>query len=140
MQLDLDVRLALLAAGLTLLVGLLTGALKYAQILRSPEGHAHVYTDIAHRASLLYSFALTTIAALIAFSRWSVAAHLAALAVLLVYFWGSIASYVVHGIRQDTDNQLRSPDLLVRTFMATLVVGEVGALAFLLAGFVAGQF
>ena len=62
MELGIDTRLVILTAGLMFLWALLLGVLKYRQILASPDWAAHPYTDIAHRAALLYSFALMLIA------------------------------------------------------------------------------
>lgn len=132
-----DTRLVLLAAGLVFLWALLLGVLKYRQILASAEGFAHPYTDIAHRAALLYSFALMLIAAFVELSAWSVTVDLVAAGLLTFYFVASIGSYMVHGIKQDTDNQLRQPPTAIRAFMTSLVVAEIGAFAVLLAGFVA---
>ena len=53
----LSIKIALLASGLFLLSGMLTGVWKYAKIRNSPEHRAPVYVDIAHRASFFYSFA-----------------------------------------------------------------------------------
>ncbi len=138
--LTLDTRLALLAAGITLLVAMVLGAWKYREIATTPEHRAHVYIDIAHRAALLYSFALTTIAGLIEFSDWSVNAHLAALGVLVFFFWTAIGSYVVHGFLKDTENQAASSDLGTRGYMIALIIGEIGAMGFLLVGFIRAQF
>lgn len=135
--LGLDTRLVLLAAGLVFLWALLLGVVKYRQILASPEGFAHPYTDIAHRAALLYSFALLLIAVFVELSAWSRTVDLVAAAALLAYFVASIASYMVYGLRQDTDNQLRQPPASIRAFMVSLVVAEIGAFGVLLAGYVA---
>lgn len=136
-DLGCDTRLVLLAAGLVFLGALLLGVVKYRQILVSPEGFAHPYTDIAHRAALMYSFALLLVAVFVELSAWPMGVDLTAAAVLTFYFVAAIVSYTVHGLRQDTDNQLRRPDRVIRLFMASLAVAEIGAFAVLLAGFVA---
>jgi hypothetical protein len=136
-DLGCDTRLVVLAAGLVFGWALLLGVVKYRQILASAEGFAHPYTDIAHRAALLYSFALLLIAVFVELSAWPGWVDLAAAVVLTFYFVASIASYMVHGLRQDTDNQLREPDALVRAFMTSLVVAEIGAFLVLLGGYVA---
>ena len=51
------IKLSLAASGIFLMTGLLSGILKYRRIMTSAEHRAPVYVDIAHRASLLYSFA-----------------------------------------------------------------------------------
>lgn len=50
-------RLCLMAAGLFLLFGMVSGIFKYRYIVRSREHRAPVYIDIAHRSAFLYSFA-----------------------------------------------------------------------------------
>lgn len=139
-DLGTDTRIVLLLAGLMFLWALLLGQLKYRQILASPLGHAHPYTDIAHRAALLYSFALLLVAVFVELSAWRPAVDLTAAAVLAFYFVASVASYTVHGIRRDTDNQLLAPPAPIRWFMTSLAVAEIGAFLVLLVGFVVGAF
>ena len=120
---------------------LVLGVQKYVQIVASPEGHAHPYTDIAHRAALLYSFAFVLIAAMVAFGAWNSTVNLVCVASLSVYFGQAVAGYMVHGLRMDTDNQLRPPiPGWMRLGMVTLIVAEIGAFSVLLAGFVDQQF
>jgi hypothetical protein len=141
MQLDTDTAIVLLAAGAMFLWALVLGVQKYSQILASPEGHAHPYTDIAHRAALLYSFAYVLIAAMVAFGAWSATVNLVCVAILSLYFVQAVAGYMVHGLRKDTVNQLAPPvSGAIRVGMVTLIVGEIGAFAVLLAGFISLQF
>ena len=63
------VKIALLASGLFLLSGMVTGVWKYARTMSSPEHRAPVYVDIAHRASFFYSFASLVIAKLIEYCQ-----------------------------------------------------------------------
>lgn len=135
-----DTRFTLLAAGLVFWWALVLGVVKYVQIRRSPVGHAHPYTDIAHRSALLYSFATMLIAVFAELSAFPVAVDLAAVVVLLVFFVSSIGSYMWHGLRRDTENQLVEPPASVRAFMVALIVGELGAFAVLLLGFVVAVF
>ncbi len=135
-ELSLDTNIALLLAGLVFLWALGLGVLKYAQIRRSPEAQAHPYTDIAHRAALLYSFALGLIAVFAELSDWPTWVDLVAVLVLAGFFVAAIASYQWHGMRGDTDNQMRGNPPAVSWFMYALIVGEIGAFAVLLAGFV----
>lgn len=139
MELGGDTKAVLLAAGLMFLWALLLGVWKYEGIRRSPEAAAHPYVDIAHRAALLYSFALLLIAAFVELSGWGTAINLVAAALLAVYFYASVASYAWHGARRDTDNQLRDPHVAVHLFMVSLIVAEVGGWLILLAGFLDGQ-
>ena len=141
MELTFDTRLVLLAAGLTFIWALLLGILKYRGMARSPEGRAHPYIDTAHRAALLYSFALLLVATFVQLDCWSDVASLIAAGVLLFFFWGAIFGYMVQGLRQKTDNQFRDGDEPPGThpYMFALILGEVGAFTFLLVGFVNAQ-
>jgi hypothetical protein len=138
--LPIDVKITLLSAGLIFLLALVLGVWKYRQVLISPEHRAHPYVDIAHRAALLYSFAALLVAVFVRLSVWPVWVNLTAAMVLVFFFVAAILSYVVHGLKQDTDNQFANPDRALRTGMIALVVGEVGGFGVLLAGFIAGQF
>ena len=57
MELGGDTKAVLAAAGLIFIGALLLGVWKYRQMAASPDGRAHPYVDVAHRAALLYSFA-----------------------------------------------------------------------------------
>ena len=138
------------SAGGFFLVGLLTGVWKYAWIARTAttQAAAPPYVDIAHRASLMYSFACVLLAHLCARSAWSAALNTAAAIVLVAFFASAVAGYILHGVLRDTDNQLRIPHRLggrviprgvMRAFMAALIVGEVGGFIVLLAGFLAAR-
>lgn len=138
-----SVHLAVLGAGGLLLVGMLTGAWKYAAIVGSPRHRAPYYVDIAHRASLMYSFASLVLAVLAALSQWPEWVNVWAVVINLLFFVGAIGSYVLHGLFKDTDNQLRPPyrmgpislpGLLLHGFMIALVIGEIGGVMVLLAG------
>jgi len=140
MELGFDTRLVVLAAGLMFLWALLLGVVKYRQILASPQWTAHPYTDIAHRAALLYAFALMLIAVFVELSAWSAAVNLTAAAVLTVFFVISVAAYMHHGLRKDTTNQLVDPPAGLRQFMVLLIVGEIAGFAVLLVGFAVSAF
>ena len=139
MTLGADTRGTLLAAGLIFLWALVLGVWKYRQIAASETAQAHPYVDIAHRAALLYAFATLLIAAFVELSSWSTAVNAIAAGVLVFFFVAAIAGYVVHGLRQDTDNQFRDPVRGTHGFMTALIVGEVVAFAVLLAGFADAQ-
>ena len=128
----------LFAAGM-FLWALLLGVLKYRQILASPDHHAHPYTDIAHRAALLYSFALLLVSAFVQFGQWSLAVNLAAASVLAAYFAMAVAGYTWHGWRRDTENQFVGAAGALKGFMASLITAEIGAWLVLVAGFVDRQ-
>ena len=118
---------------------LLLGVMKYRQILASEEGAAHPYTDIAHRAALLYSFALLLVATFVELSGWSTLVNLLAAGAMAFYFFAAVAGYNLHGWRRDTDNQLRDPNRAMRSFMIALIVAEIGGWLVLVAGFVEAQ-
>ncbi|MGF0309787.1 hypothetical protein BH93_15315 [Rhodococcoides fascians A25f] len=140
MQLELDTKVIVLAAGLLLLWALGLGVLKYRQMSTSADGTAHRYVDIAHRAALMYSFAALVLAVLAHFSAWPVPVDLTAASVVLLFFVGAIAGYTVHGVRRDTENQFVQPVPGTHVFMYALIVGEIGGTAVLVAGFVVEQF
>lgn len=139
MELGLDTRLTLLAAGVIFLLALVLGVWKYRQMATSPEHVAHPYVDIAHRAALMYSFATLLIAVFVELSSWSMWVNLAAAGVLVFFFLVAIGSYIMHGALKDTTNQFERPTAGLHAGMWALVVGEIGGFAVLLAGFVDGQ-
>ncbi len=129
---------ALLAAGVFFLSGLLTGSWKYRCMRASDAGMAPHYVDIAHRAALTYSFAallLAVFAALSAFPAWmNTIATLAPLA----FFALSIGQYVLLGISNETDNQIRDGgDRAAAKLMFTLLeISEIGGFAVLFSGII----
>jgi hypothetical protein len=141
MELGGDTKAVLLAAGLIFMLALALGVWKYRGMTASPEGRAHPYVDVAHRAALLYSFATLLIAAFVEFSGWSTAVNAIAAFAVIAFFVGAVAGYVYHGLRRDTDNQFREGEgpAGLHPFMWTLIVVELTGFAVLLAGFVDGQ-
>ena len=137
--------LCLLAAGIFFLTGLLTGLWKYLCILRSADAVAPVYVDIAHRASLMYSFAALLLREFVPYTPVSPAATVWVVAAPLLFFALSIQIYIVHGFLRDTDNQMKKPHRLgkgslpgwlLQAFMWLLVAAEIGGFLVLLFGFV----
>jgi hypothetical protein len=139
MELGSDTKAVVLAAGLIFLWALLLGVWKYRQIATSDDATAHPYVDIAHRAALLYSFATLLLAAFVELSGFGTAVNLVAAFVPIFFFAGAIVGYSVHGWRRDTDNQFRDPVPGTHAFMWALIVGEIGGMLVLLAGFIDGQ-
>ena len=142
MTLGDDTKAVILAAGVMFLIALALGVWKYRQIASSPEARAHPYVDIAHRAALLYSFATLLVAVFVQFSGWSELVDLICAGVLYFFFIGAVIGYSYHGWKRDTDNQFRDPTPsagVVHGYMIALIVGEIGAFAVLLAGFVDAQ-
>lgn len=134
-----DTKAVLLAAGLMFLLALVLGVVKYRQMAASAEGLAHPYTDTAHRAALLYSFAILLVAVFVELSGFSQGVDLVAAAALIFYFFAAVVGYTVHGLLKDTDNQFRDGIPGIHAFMWTLIAAEIGGWIVLLAGFVDGQ-
>jgi hypothetical protein len=103
-----DTKAVLLAASGMFLWALLLGAWKYRQIVTSEDHLAHRYVDIAHRAALLYSFALLLIAAFVQLSGWSELVNLLAPGAMTLYFYGAVADYALHGWRRHREQVPRS--------------------------------
>ena len=139
MELGGDTKAVLLAAAVMFLWALLLGVWKYGQIRESAEGRAHPYVDIAHRAALMYSFALLLVATFVELSGWSAAVNLVAAGAMIFYFFAAVAGYAWHGWKRDTDNQLRDPVRGMGFLMGSLIVAEIGGWLVLVAGFLDGQ-
>lgn len=143
MDLTQAVKLAIVASGIFLWVGMLTGVWKYVQISRSEQARAHYYVDIAHRSSLLYAPATLILAVLAYFSVWSAQINLILIILSVAFFAFSIASYILHGFLKDTTNQFREPHQLgswrlskwlMRIFMLLLIIAEIGSSSILIWG------
>ncbi|MFT3714417.1 MAG: hypothetical protein QM774_00290 [Gordonia sp. (in: high G+C Gram-positive bacteria)] len=137
MDFTVAAQIGLIAAGLIFLWALLLGIWKYAGMVRSPDGQAHVYVDVAHRSALMYSFAAALLAVFAQFNRFPSWLTAPAISVVLAFFVSAIASYCWHGWRRDTDNQMHPATASMTASMVALIVGEVGGTAILFAGFVA---
>jgi hypothetical protein len=141
MELGGDTKAVLLAAGLIFIGALVLGAWKYRQMAANPEGLAHPYVDVAHRAALLYSFATLLIATFVQLSGWGTAVNLIAAFAVIAFFVSAIAGYAYHGLSRDTENQFREgegpPGL--HPYMWALIVVEIAGFGVLLAGFVSEQ-
>lgn len=125
---------AIVSAGVFFLNGLLTGVWKYLQIEASEDARAHPYVDIAHRSSLLYSFAAILIAVFVEISQLPATVELAATLALVVYFALAISTYMVQGFLGRTDNQLREITATTRVFMWSLIAAEIGGFLVLFYG------
>jgi hypothetical protein len=113
----------------------LLGVWKYREIATSDAHAAHLYIDIAHRAALLYSFALLMIATFVELSGFSELVNLLAACAMALYFFLSVAGYALRGYRKDTDNQFRDAARSLHAYMLSLIVVEIGAWLVLVAGF-----
>lgn len=136
---NVAIKISLLASGLFLLTGMLLGVLKYRRIMTSPEHRAPVYVDIAHRASLLYSFASLVIARLLEYSPFPVAVQVLAASIPLFYFAVTILEYTVLGLRNRTENQFSRRNFITTWGMYMLIVGEIGGLSAIVWGFISTQ-
>lgn len=137
-------KLTVFACGIFFLTGLLTGVWKYLSIWKSPTSEAPRYVNVAHQASLLYAFAALVLLKFLEFSPYAEIINLLAVAFPLFFFVLAIATYVAHGILQDTDNQLQKPyrfgkillpPILFHVFVWLLIIGEVGGFLVLFVGF-----
>jgi hypothetical protein len=135
----LAIKISLLASGLFLLTGMLTGVLKYQRIMTSAEHRAPVYVDIAHRAAFLYSFAMLVIAKLLEYNPYSMRVQTGAVAGVLVFLVITILGYLSHGIREDTENIFSERSFTTTWYMYLLIVGEIGGLSIILWGFIETQ-
>ena len=137
---NLSIKIALLASGLFLLSGMLTGVWKYAEIMRSPEHKAPVYVDIAHRASFFYSFASLVIAKLIEYSPFSDFQQTVIVSVPILYFISAVAGYIKEGFLNRTENMFTERNFVTTWFMYGLIAGEIGGFLLILGGFIYTQF
>ncbi len=133
------IKISLLASGLFLLTGMLIGIIKWRSMLSSETHTAPVYIDIAHRAAFLYSFAMLVIAKLLEYNPYSERVQLAATLSILLFLTVTIAGYLAHGIKNDTDNIFRKRSFTTVWYMYALVVGEIGGLIVIIWGFVETQ-
>lgn len=139
MELGDDTKAVVAAAGLMFIWALALGIVKYRQMATSPDALAHPYTDTAHRAALLYSFAILLVATFVELSAWSTLVNLVAAGGLVFFFAAAVVGYMIHGLRRDTDNQFRDPVRGTHGFMVALIVAEIAGFAVLLAGFADAQ-
>lgn len=128
-------KLCLTATFIFFMTGLLTGIWKYGCMARSPKAAAPRYVDIAHRSSLMYSFAAMLLGWFASHSVYPDWLNTLAAVCALGFFALAIGTYIIHGLLRDTSNQFRKPhrmgsmtlpSWMVHGFMITLVVAEVG--------------
>lgn len=126
--------LVVIAAGVFFLNGLLTGVWKFRQMATSEDGTAHIYVDLAHRASLMYAFASILLAAFVNISQLPAGLELFAVSLLVGYFAIAISVYMLHGYQRDTDNQMRNMSAAANMFLWSLVIAEIGGFLILFYG------
>ena len=128
--------LALIASATFFLAGLVLGVWKFRGMITSADGLAHPYIDTAHRAALMYAFATVMIAVFVQVSQLSAQLELFAVSLLVAYFAIAIMTYVVHGWKKDTDNQVRNMGAAANVFMWSLVAAEIGGFLIIFYGLV----
>ena len=136
----LPTQLSIAAAAGTLLLGMVLGIWKFFGMATSENGLAHPYVDIAHRAALMYAAATLILVPLAQFNEWSTTANTIAVSVVVFLFVANIVNYAFHGWKEDTTNQVHPVTPLVIGGIVAIIVGEIGGVGFLLAGFLDTQF
>lgn len=135
--------LTLFACGIFFLTGLLTGVWKYLSIWKSPTSEAPRCINVAHQASLLYSFAALVLLKFLEVSPYSEAVNLIIVAFPLFFFAVAIVTYILHAIIKDTNNQFQRPyrlgkliipPLIFHLLVWLLIAGELGGFLILFAG------
>ena len=135
---ELSVALAIVGAGVMLLVGMLTGTWKYVEMRRSPDARAPMYVDIAHRAALLYASAMAVCALLAWLSPWSAAVESAAVLGNFVFFFIATATYVRLGAQRVRETQYKQRNFTTGFGTWALIVVEIGSTVVLLSGAICG--
>ncbi|MBQ0754891.1 MAG: hypothetical protein KBT87_12030 [Gammaproteobacteria bacterium] len=137
---NIAIQITLAAAGIFLFVGLIGGVMKYHGIMTSENHRAPVYIDVAHRASLMYSFAALVMAELLKYSPYSVAVQCVITGVPLFFFATAVAQYFKLGIENKVRNQFKQRNFVTTWGMLLLIVGEVGGVGAIVWGFIDTQF
>ena len=135
-------RIAIGAAGIYFMVGLLTGMWKYIAMRNSPRFEAPFYVNIAHRAALMYAFAALLLAVFASLSAFSETINMIGVIPPLLFFALAQIHYIQLGFANKTDNSMRDAPNRNTEFMVlnALTVAEIGGFAILLAGFFARIF
>jgi hypothetical protein len=137
---NLAVKITLLFSGIYLLTGMLTGILKYQGMMRSEKHEAPIYIDIAHRASLMYSFAALVMAKLLEFSPFPLWLQLLSTVIPNIYFSLAIGSYIKLGLQNVEITQFNERNFITTWFMYSLIIGEIGGVFLIVIGFIYTQF
>jgi hypothetical protein len=137
---SLAVKISLLASGLFILAGMLSGIVKYQKIMSSPTHSAPVYIDIAHRSAFIYGFACLVISRLLEYSPYSTTTQLVATGGVLFFFVSTVLGYFITGLRNNTDNLFQQRNFVTTWGMYLLILGEIGGLGIILWGFIETQF
>lgn len=133
-----SVGLAIVCAGLMLMVGMLTGTWKFVEMLRSDTATAPRYVNIAHRAALLYACAFGVLALLAGLSVFSQPVELAAVGINALFFFIATGTYVRHGFLQTPKTQYLQKNFTTGAGTWILAVAETGATGVLTVGAILG--
>ena len=130
--------LALLAAGVFFMAGLVMGAWKYACMRRSERMEAPFYVNIAHRAALMYAFASVLIAIFAALSAFPLHWNLTGVLALISFFALAIGHYVHLGLTTTTKNHMRDNSDNRTHFMVMnlLTAAEISGFTILFGGMI----
>ena len=130
-------RVALSAAGFFFMVGLLTGLWKYLCMRCHPQAEAPYYVNIAHRATLMYSFSAQLLAIFAATSAFSEVVNTIAVIFPLLFFAIAIIHYINLGLTTASDNSMRDSANRTKDYfiLNMLAIAEIGGFAVLLLGF-----
>ena len=137
---NIAVKISLLSSGLFLLLGMLIGVIKYQRMFTTPEHVAPFYIDTAHRAALLYSFAMLVIAKLLEYSPYSLTTQMIASGVVITFLTLTVFGYLAHGLTNKTNNMFRERNFITTWYMYFLIAGEIGGLSIIVWGFISSQF
>lgn len=129
-----SVAIAIVLAGGMLLVGMATGTWKYIEMRRSAESRAPMYVDIAHRAALLYAFAIGVLALLAALSPLPQWLEISAIVVDSLFFFIATGTYIQLGIRRRARTQYQDRTFTTGAGTWILAVAEIGSTAVLVVG------
>lgn len=129
--------IALSAAGIFFMAGLLTGLWKYLCMRKHPNAEAPYYVSTAHRAALMYAFSaqlLGVFAGISAFPGW---VNTVAVIPPLVFFGIAIVHYVQLGMITLSNNSLRDSTDKAKDYLIlnVLAVAEISGFGVLLLGF-----
>jgi hypothetical protein len=129
--------IAISAAGIFFMVGLLAGAWKYFCMQSNERKEAPYYVNICHRAALMYAFAALLVATFAYFSIFPDMVNIIATIAPLLFFAIAIIFYAKLGLENDTDNHLRDSDMpgVDKALMTSLMIAEIGGFGVLLIGF-----
>lgn len=121
-------------AGFFLLIGMVTGVWKYAQMMRASDHRSEPYVDIAHRASLMYAPATLVLGGLSALSRLPQRIELVCVAGVALFFAIAIGSYIYHGALGRRETQFSERNFTTTIGMYLLILVEIGGTLILFVG------